>query len=458
MSAKVTVPRRAGRAGLAYILPEEAEMLRLSRPEGDGLPLRGPGGVPRYDGEGSGVGSGNDSAAGNDANTAGSEGTGGTASDGAGNAGMATDGAGNPALGHSFGGWGMSGNEAAAFGGDPLGGATAASPPGTAASPAAGIGQQSEQYGPNPPQGFDQLGFGLTGRQAGIASAVAGAALGPVAGAITNVALQPDPARGVMGAVAGLSPVTALGYAANMGMQALFGAEPTGPALAGVDGMSGSAGHDAGGNATGGGESEAAPGNPPGYEPVNVAQEAPVQVAQSPAWRGEYELFDANSGPSGRFGNRYAPQFSQVVRMARGGRAGLMALGGAHGPGSRGGTGLVNSASSGRSDRVSTSIRKGSYVVPADVVSGIGQGNTLAGSKRLAGTPRLPGRARFADGGLADDMDVALSGGEHVLDPGQVAYLGGGSISRGADRLDDLVSEVRAQNAHAARSLPEPRK
>lgn len=42
---------------------------------------------------------------------------------------------------------------------------------------------------------------------------------------------------------------------------------------------------------------------------------------------------------------------------------------------------LVQSATPGRTDRIPMRARAGSFVLPADVVSGLGQGNTLAGAK-----------------------------------------------------------------------------
>ncbi len=43
-------------------------------------------------------------------------------------------------------------------------------------------------------------------------------------------------------------------------------------------------------------------------------------------------------------------------------------------------SGLLNSAGPGRTDTINTNVPAGAYVIPADVVSGLGEGNTLAGS------------------------------------------------------------------------------
>jgi len=42
---------------------------------------------------------------------------------------------------------------------------------------------------------------------------------------------------------------------------------------------------------------------------------------------------------------------------------------------------LINSSVAGRSDRIPMRARTGSFVIPADVVSGLGEGNTMAGAK-----------------------------------------------------------------------------
>lgn len=46
-------------------------------------------------------------------------------------------------------------------------------------------------------------------------------------------------------------------------------------------------------------------------------------------------------------------------------------------------SGLVHSSVAGRTDRLPVSVPAGAYVIPADVVSGLGEGNTLAGAKVL---------------------------------------------------------------------------
>lgn len=139
--------------------------------------------------------------------------------------------------------------------------------------------------------------------------------------------------------------------------------------------------------------------------------------------------------------------------------------------------GLVNSSSAGRADKVPGSVKAGSYVVPADVVSAMGQGNTMAGARSLnnllgmnpynaAGGRPPRGRGmtakrmgRFADGGHADhDVDVNISGGEYIVPPEAVEKLGGGDMDYGHEILDALAMEVRSKNISHLSKLPPPRK
>lgn len=131
-----------------------------------------------------------------------------------------------------------------------------------------------------------------------------------------------------------------------------------------------------------------------------------------------------------------------------------------------GAAGLVHSATPGRADLVSSRLRRGAYVLPADVVSSLGQGNTLAGAKLLASS--LPEAAEMAsrgavdraDGGMIEDPDeieVRLSGGEYLVAPEQVLAIGGGSVEEGAKALDALVHAVRGEAVETMSRMPPPK-
>lgn len=128
--------------------------------------------------------------------------------------------------------------------------------------------------------------------------------------------------------------------------------------------------------------------------------------------------------------------------------------------------GLVHSASPGRADLVGAQLRRGSYVLPADVVSGLGEGNTLAGAKLLHSS--LPEAVEMASrgpvdramGGMAepdDELEVRLSGGEFLISPEQVLAIGEGDVKAGAEALDQLVHAVRSSTRAALGRMPPPK-
>jgi hypothetical protein len=118
------------------------------------------------------------------------------------------------------------------------------------------------------------------------------------------------------------------------------------------------------------------------------------------------------------------------------------------------GSGLIRSQTPGRGDAIRTQLPRGGYVLPADVVSAHGQGNTEAGSRGIA--KRLSSLPKLARGGRVDPVDVAVSGGEFAIHPHHVAALGGGDLRRGHAALDQFVASTRARAARAARTLPGP--
>lgn len=119
-------------------------------------------------------------------------------------------------------------------------------------------------------------------------------------------------------------------------------------------------------------------------------------------------------------------------------------------------TGALRSPVAGRTDHLPISVPTGAYVIPADVVSALGQGNTRAGETVLTkmfgamppqppGTPPQPGRT-----------DIMAAGGEFVVSPQAVARIGNGNMKLGHAALDKWVQKVRADNVSALRSLPGP--
>jgi hypothetical protein len=156
--------------------------------------------------------------------------------------------------------------------------------------------------------------------------------------------------------------------------------------------------------------------------------------------------------------------------------------------------GLIKSTGPGRTDIHNLDVPAGAYVLPADVVSGLGEGNTMAGAAvtdkmfgsmpygihaapRHGGStiPHAPAASHLAHGGGSGGVDegrvpIVAAGGEVVIPPEVVAYhpnLGGGNpngspghkklaLRRGHNVLDAFVKHVRAKTIKQMQKLPGP--
>lgn len=131
-------------------------------------------------------------------------------------------------------------------------------------------------------------------------------------------------------------------------------------------------------------------------------------------------------------------------------------------------TGLLNSHVPGRTDRLPLGVHPNSYVIPADVVSGLGQGNTIAGGHMLdsifgGNKPMKTGHTQpHAPKGLKtggqSDAPIMAAGGEYIVHPDVVKHLGKGDHRKGHRVLDDLVKKVRAHTIKVMKRLPSPKK
>ncbi len=138
--------------------------------------------------------------------------------------------------------------------------------------------------------------------------------------------------------------------------------------------------------------------------------------------------------------------------------------------------GFLATSTPGRSDVIKGTPAADSYVLPADLVSGIGHGNSLAGGKILdsmfksgpygmalphagggRGPPRPPPAFHMKAGGVPPEkVDVMLAGGEYVVEPEAVLAIGGGNAKRGHRILDAFVKHMRAKTIKQMSSLPGP--
>ena len=150
-------------------------------------------------------------------------------------------------------------------------------------------------------------------------------------------------------------------------------------------------------------------------------------------------------------------------------------------------SGFLAGTTGGRTDAVHTAAPAGSYVLPADVIAGLGEGNSLAGAKVWDtilrsgpwGTPQLQGRsghsipqpprpaAAQAKGGDVQGgsegapTPVALSHGEVVVFPEDVKmfarHFGGtDDLKYGHRILDEFVMMERKRQIAKLKSLPPP--
>jgi len=123
-----------------------------------------------------------------------------------------------------------------------------------------------------------------------------------------------------------------------------------------------------------------------------------------------------------------------------------------------GAVGAMKGKTGGRADELPVTARKGSYVIPADVVAAFGEGNTMAGMDRLFGhfpmsKPLKKAKPKRASGGA---VDILVSDGEFIVSPEDVAEVGGGDIDLGHDILDQLVMQTRRQHIQDLQAMPGP--
>lgn len=156
--------------------------------------------------------------------------------------------------------------------------------------------------------------------------------------------------------------------------------------------------------------------------------------------------------------------------------------------------GPIHSAVAGRTDHLPMHVPSGSYVIPADIISAMGEGNTIAGFKHMrrmfGGQPYGQGSQPYgreggpygrsdrpydqtggpyseaiphAAGGGSPHMNgeavpIVAAGGEYVLSPEQVRRAGEGDLDLGHRVLDEFVKRMRAETVKTLQKLPGPKK
>ena len=160
--------------------------------------------------------------------------------------------------------------------------------------------------------------------------------------------------------------------------------------------------------------------------------------------------------------------------------------------------GPIRSPVAGRTDHLPMTVASGSFVIPADIVSKKGEGNTEAGfkvikelfdpvggykmSRRMFSSspyfqeskqPYQSGKmpysagatpygAHLATGGSTPEdslpVEIIAAGGEYVIKPSSVRAVGGGDIDYGHDILDHFVVESRKDLIKTLQKLPGPKR
>jgi len=122
----------------------------------------------------------------------------------------------------------------------------------------------------------------------------------------------------------------------------------------------------------------------------------------------------------------------------------------------------------GRTDRLPLHVKSGSYVLPADIVSGLAEGNTEAGyeiiKKMIEEAKSRGGRVGMQTKyGLTGHyhqprniVPVIVAGGEYILTPEEVEAFGEGDINAGHKVLDSFVKTQRKKTIKTLKKLPGP--
>ena len=120
-------------------------------------------------------------------------------------------------------------------------------------------------------------------------------------------------------------------------------------------------------------------------------------------------------------------------------------------------SGLFNSAGAGRTDILNRGVPPGGYVIPADVVAGLGEGNTLAGDKIIKRMFNIVPKPTPALATSAKTTPVVTAGGEFFLHPDDLIRKFG-NLKRAHSILDKWVVAERAKHIKELKSLPGPKK
>ena len=116
--------------------------------------------------------------------------------------------------------------------------------------------------------------------------------------------------------------------------------------------------------------------------------------------------------------------------------------------------GPIHSPVAGRTDHLPMHVPSGAYVIPADIISAMGEGNTMAGFK-VANDIFGEQPTGRSDG---EAVPIVAAGGEYVIHPEKVAELAKGDLDHGHRILDSFVKKMRAKTVATLKALPGPKR
>jgi hypothetical protein len=118
-------------------------------------------------------------------------------------------------------------------------------------------------------------------------------------------------------------------------------------------------------------------------------------------------------------------------------------------------------ASGGLTSLKAGGLREGAFIVPADVISHLGNGSSEAGMRIVQ--ERLKGRPIKGPGdGMSDSIPTTIAGKqparvaneEAEIPPEVVAALGGGSLEKGAKKLYEMMDKIRQDRTGKKKQAP----
>ena len=113
--------------------------------------------------------------------------------------------------------------------------------------------------------------------------------------------------------------------------------------------------------------------------------------------------------------------------------------------------GPIHSNVAGRTDHLNINVPSGCYVIPADIVSSYGEGNTMAGFRAMN---KIFGQQEYTEG---QTTEIVAAGGEYIVTPESLVRLFG-DLDQAHNEMDRFINMARARLIDTLKKLPGPKK